>query len=344
MRKLLEDTSASAAAMRSPESGGRAPKATMDPSASSDVERLLDLLDVRLDAFAVCEIESGYSLRCGPLDAVVIHFVLQGNGCVESEYGTVPLRPGAVVVVPKLLAKQISGSGPAHTVVDADDACPLVDGLIRFVAWKRRPDLLLACASVTAQVTGGSSLFDRLEQPLLERATSGPLPALFAAMLRELSRPTVGTRAIVETLMKQILIVVLRAHISRCGSTSPFDMPSINPKLARARAAIVARPGERFTIESLAAIAGMSRSRFAHRFALTYKQTPMEFLQSVRLDVAARLLRNSDLPIKAVAAAVGYGSRSHFYRAFRAKFGSGPSGFRHRAAGEITQPRSLAAS
>jgi transcriptional regulator GlxA family with amidase domain len=40
------------------------------------------------------------------------------------------------------------------------------------------------------------------------------------------------------------------------------------------------------------------------------------------------MLRSSNLPVKAVAAAVGYASRSHFSHAFRAEFGVDPTGFR----------------
>jgi transcriptional regulator GlxA family with amidase domain len=50
----------------------------------------------------------------------------------------------------------------------------------------------------------------------------------------------------------------------------------------------------------------------------------------VRLGAAARLLQASGVPIKSVAAAVGYASRSHFSRAFRSEFGLDPSSFREK--------------
>jgi transcriptional regulator GlxA family with amidase domain len=41
------------------------------------------------------------------------------------------------------------------------------------------------------------------------------------------------------------------------------------------------------------------------------------------------MLAGSDLPVKSIAAAVGYASRSHFSRAFAARFGDDPSRYRH---------------
>jgi transcriptional regulator GlxA family with amidase domain len=54
----------------------------------------------------------------------------------------------------------------------------------------------------------------------------------------------------------------------------------------------------------------------------------MEFVQTVRLRIAARMLAGSDMPVKSIAAAVGYASRSHFSRAFAARFGNDPSRYR----------------
>ena len=54
----------------------------------------------------------------------------------------------------------------------------------------------------------------------------------------------------------------------------------------------------------------------------------MDFVQKVRLRVAARLLTTTDLPIKVIANSIGYASRSYFSRAFRAAYGADPKTFR----------------
>jgi AraC-like DNA-binding protein len=82
----------------------------------------------------------------------------------------------------------------------------------------------------------------------------------------------------------------------------------------------------------------MSRSAFAKRFNEVYDQTPMEFVARARLHRAAALLRGTDLPVKLIASSLGYSSRSHFSRAFRAAYGDDPSGFRRRMAQARVDP------
>ena len=75
----------------------------------------------------------------------------------------------------------------------------------------------------------------------------------------------------------------------------------------------------------------MSRAAFAERFRATFERPPMAFLRDVRLRRAARLLAETDLPVKAVAGRVGFASRSHFSRAFKASFGADPAAYRAAA-------------
>jgi transcriptional regulator GlxA family with amidase domain len=149
-------------------------------------------------------------------------------------------------------------------------------------------------------------------------------------MLGELSHPRLGTRAFVSALMKQIIIVLMR---SPHDQGTPSLLPIVNGKLAGAVAAVLQRPQDVHTVESLAAKAGMSRARFSHHFSGAYQCSPKAFVHSVRLASAARLLKASSLPVKLVAASVGFASRSHFSRAFHARYGMDPSAFRHTSTG-----------
>jgi AraC-like DNA-binding protein len=305
----------------------------------ASMERFFELLDVRLDAFAMCEVENGCSLACAPCDQVVVHYVLRGKGSVTWEGGSLPLSPGMIVVVPRLLAKQIAGAGPIVKSVPAEAACPLAEGMVRFRACRTaEADLVLGCASVEAKVGEKLGLFDALREPLAEHSSDDKLSLLFGGILSELSSPGLGTKPMVGAMMKQIMILLLRTHLQRLGAASPLGMPLMHPRLGRALLIILERPQEPHSLDSLAGAAGMSRSRFVHHFSATYGHTPMEFVQLVRLQAAARMLRSSDLPVKAVAAAVGYASRSHFSHAFRAEFGVDPTGFRSVQQSQLANP------
>ena len=73
---------------------------------------------------------------------------------------------------------------------------------------------------------------------------------------------------------------------------------------------------------------GFSRSTFYRLFTAVVGQPPEKHLAGLRLDAAARLLRESPLSIKQVAWAVHDRSQSHFAAAFRARFGVTPSALR----------------
>lgn len=305
--------------------------------ASIGPEKLLDLLDVRLEAFAMCEIDRNCSLACPPLDSLLVHFVLEGEGAVECEHGRYELRRGRVLLMPRNVPKRIEGPAPILTVVEVDQACPLAPGLVKFrAAADGAPGMVLGCGSISVGMGGAPGLFDNLDRPLLEDCEAGPLPLLFEAMAFELRSPCPGTKQMVEALMKQILVVIIRNQIARRVGESPLDLVLRNPQLVRAVAAIAAMPADSHSVDSLAALAGMSRSSFNRQFSASYGCSPMEFVQTVRLRAAARMLAGSDLPVKAIAAAVGYASRSHFSRAFAARFGDDPSHYRHSR--ELEEP------
>lgn len=297
---------------------------------STEIDQFLEAVEIRVEAFGVCEIGRQFSLRCDPFDSVIVHFVLSGEGFLECRHGRFPLKQGTAVVVPRMLAKNLSGAGPIEHVRDAHPICTDEDALVRFRASNGEADLVLGCAELSSTIGEALPLFGQMERPIFEHSEDPLLRGLFTTMFDELRNPRLGTRAFVSGLMKQVLIVLLRSQ--------PDDESSIllmtSARLAGAVAAILDRPEDNHTVDSLAAIAGMSRSRFSRDFAIAYDLTPKAFVQTVRLASAARMLKSSDLPVKSIAASVGYSSRSHFSRAFQSKFGLDPSAFRHSSGAE----------
>jgi hypothetical protein len=90
------------------------------------VERLLQTLDVGLDAFAICEIEAGWRLASAPMRADVLHFVLKGEGVLETGGQVIPIGPDTIVVVPAGAHKSMAGPGPVVREVAASNACTVV--------------------------------------------------------------------------------------------------------------------------------------------------------------------------------------------------------------------------
>lgn len=296
------------------------------------MEALMNLLEVRVDAFAICRVSRTAALKCAPIDKVVVHFVLRGEGAIQCKNRSRALKSSSIVVVPRNLAKTISGSEPVEELLDPSEHCVLEEGIAKFEAGAREGALVLGCAAVEATIGGAIDIFEHLWEPMFEEAAETSVDSIMLMIERELANPTLGTRAVVSDLMKHVLICVFRGQLSREDYRSWLWPGMLNRELGRAAVAMMSHPEEAHSLESLAALAGMSRSRFAKVFTETFGRTPMDFLHSVRLRAAQRLLKNSSIPIKSIAAAVGYASRSHFCRAFKNKYGDAPSAYRARSA------------
>jgi AraC-like DNA-binding protein len=297
------------------------------------LDRLLITLAVRLHAFAYCEIEKGWRLTFKAREEVTVHYVLAGSGVLQTVQGTsVAFQPNSVVIVPARMSQILGGADASGGVAAGEDNAALVDdGLIRFTAGDGSRDILTICGSMSATYGGELGLFDHLREPLVENLTSSnKVRQIFEMLIEEIANPAIGTQVVTESLMKQCVVFLLRRHLMRGDVISPFFAALQDQQLAQAVTAVIERPGVVHTVRSLAAIAGMSRSTFAERFALAYGLSPLEFVRRVRLRHAATLLDTTTLPVKVIASSIGYTSRSYFTRAFRAAYGTDPKSFRAR--------------
>jgi len=82
------------------------------------------------------------------------------------------------------------------------------------------------------------------------------------------------------------------------------------------------------SVESLAAVAGMSTRTFARTFKQETNLTPADFVEGARIDAARNRLEASDLPIKVIAYDCGFHSAEHMRLAFVRRLGIAPSEYR----------------
>lgn len=81
---------------------------------------------------------------------------------------------------------------------------------------------------------------------------------------------------------------------------------------------------ETLSVEGIATQLGVSRATLFRKFYDAYRVSPKDYLDSVRIDQARKLLRLSRSSIKEIAAACGYVSGHYFSRAFRKRCGMSP--------------------
>ncbi len=136
-----------------------------------------------------------------------------------------------------------------------------------------------------------------------------------------------GRLALVDRLFEVVLIQILR-HLMESGRLRGGMLAGLGH--ARLRHALVAmhdEPARDWSLDTLAAAAGMSRSAFAHAFRETVGDTPGGYLQGWRINLAQQALRRGR-PLKVIATDVGYGSEAALSRAFKAQCGMSPRAWR----------------
>jgi AraC-like DNA-binding protein len=87
-----------------------------------------------------------------------------------------------------------------------------------------------------------------------------------------------------------------------------------------------------WTVESLAAAAGMSRSAFAVRFKDVLGQTPLEYVTEWRMQKAIQLLQRKGKKLNEIAQSVGYESDAAFSKAFKRVVGMAPREYQQNGA------------
>ena len=149
-----------------------------------------------------------------------------------------------------------------------------------------------------------------------------------------------GRRAVVDRLFEVVLVLVLR-HLLDSGHVRAGPLAGLgHPQLAKALTALHERPDRAWTLDTMARVAGMSRSRFAETFAGLVGQPPAGYLTQYRITLAQEALRRG-ARLERIAHEVGYGSAAALSRAFSAVCGCSPGQWRksHRAAQAASQGR-----
>jgi len=73
---------------------------------------------------------------------------------------------------------------------------------------------------------------------------------------------------------------------------------------------------------------GMSKSNFCRHFKLETGMSFVAYLNKVRLEQAARMLLETNLPCAAIRYDCNFSTLSLFYKLFKAYFGKAPGDFR----------------
>lgn len=197
------------------------------------------------------------------------------------------------------------------------------------------PGADVVCASIDFGAGDDNPLLRGL--PFLLCVPLAQLPGLDLAqqlLFSEARNSRCGHSAVVDRLTEVLVIQLLRHAIEHRLVNSGVMAGLADARLAKAMSALHAEPAQAWNLDSMAELAGMSRARFAAHFKRTVGVPPGDYVTGWRLGLARTLLRRG-LPVKQVAAEVGYASPGGFGRVFLQRVGATPTHWQRGETAEV---------
>jgi AraC family transcriptional regulator len=151
---------------------------------------------------------------------------------------------------------------------------------------------------------------------------------------------TVAAEDLAGQLYAEALAEALVGHVLRRYAAARPVLPEatggIAPyKLRRTLAYIQAHLEEPVSLTTLAAVAQMSPTHFAHLFKHATGLAPHQYVLRCRMEQAKRLLAETDLSLLDIVAQVGCADHSHFTALFRKHVAMTPKAYRSHARGQF---------
>lgn len=151
----------------------------------------------------------------------------------------------------------------------------------------------------------------------------GDLANIVSLLISEQENNRCGAPAVLGRLGEVLVVRMLRMQLERGTATSGLLSGLADPLISKVIVAIHECPENLWRSSDLAAVAGLSGSRFKERFAASVGEAPMTYLRRWRM-ILARIDLDQGHRVDQVAHRYGYRAPDAFSRAFLKEFGERP--------------------
>lgn len=187
---------------------------------------------------------------------------------------------------------------------------------------------LASCTMTTGLLPDG---FDRGDQADLAACGDIRDPNVRTAMQRmaaEAIQPGFGADILIDALSSSVKVDLAR-YFWRIKPQQPVHVGVLAPwQVRRLEEYVHSAHAGGMRIADLARVVEISPSHLARTFKKTTGRTVHQFVEEIRLARAGALLTDTRLPLKQIAAQLGFGTPSSFSQAFRRATGVTPGQFR----------------
>jgi len=306
----------------------------MTRMSAAELDDLLSALSVEFVRLTECLVSPGWRLNLGGTATPGIHYNLSGHGRMVLEgHPAIELSPHTLVITPpkQYFHIEVPAQDPESEGSNEMEGRwkQFPEGAVRRFVAGDSPELMLICGYFQASYGTSVNLFSTLTGPIVEQFDSAHhIDRTLRLALQELTDEEVGMGAMTATLLKVVLIALLRRSLTSINLwVERFSLLG-DGNIAKAFSHMAAHPGAPHSVNSLARTACLSRSSFMARFTEVLGMPPMTVLRGLRMRQAASMLSTNELSVDQIARSVGYTSRSSFLRAFHEAHGAYPSDYR----------------
>ena len=181
-------------------------------------------------------------------------------------------------------------------------------------------------ADCAAQIAGGQPV-----ELLARVGFEDPAAARIMELLgRDAALADASARLFVEQATDLLVTQLVRGHSSFSALQRQERRGLADWQVRKVTAYMREHLDEPIGLDVLADLVGLSRFHFCTAFRLATGSTPHNWLVGLRIERARQLLAQPELPVTAIALAVGYETPSSFTASFRKVTGVTPTAFRQR--------------
>jgi AraC-like DNA-binding protein len=299
----------------------------MDP-----LSEVLSILTTQSSVFAGLKAGGDWAIDFPPPDGIKFNAIVEGTCWLTVEGVEEPVRLEAGDCF--LLSRKRTFSLRSDLSLPAIHSDAIYRHAINGIARCGAADAFFLIGGRFAFGEEAGLLFDGLPPLAVIKSGSDQASVLSWALQRiahELATPSPGNSIVVQYLGHIMLVQVLRIYLAQEGNIAPSWLLAISdPRIGAAIQAIHADPARPWTVESLAEVAGVSRSTLALRFKQKAGIAPLEYASRWRMQLATRLLKANHSTISSIAQKLGYDSDSAFSHAFKRIMKCSPREYREK--------------
>jgi len=163
------------------------------------------------------------------------------------------------------------------------------------------------------------------KDPVLDVGVQEYILHEFKQVADELNNEKVGYQQVIAARAMQIM-----ANMNAAVRRKEFEGTDIQRVIEEAKSLLCEQVELNVNVEQLASSLHVGYSWFRRMFRKYVGMPPSQYQLQVRLNRARELLRNSSLPVAAIAEQAGFQSSYYLARVFRKKFGRTPTAFRKK--------------